>query len=189
MRDDFPVEVRRVVAARVNLVCSRPSCRAPTGGPQLDESKALNVGVAAHIAAAAPGGARYDSSMTPEERMHANNAIWLCQTCAKLIDNDLARFTVAVLRRWKIEAEEEADKNIGKARPENGHSETVAIARAALMDQRFQMVMHNYQGNPKFMIDTFADLSCEEKAELFDRAILARKRRPSKRNPYRQSSD
>ncbi|MCK2184103.1 hypothetical protein [Halomonas getboli] len=33
------------------------------------------------------------------------NGIWLCQSCAKLIDNDESRYPVALLRQWKVEAE------------------------------------------------------------------------------------
>lgn len=179
MRDEFSMDVKRAVAERVNLLCSRPSCRAPTGGPRVDDSKSVNVGVAAHIAAAAPGGPRYDSSMTAEERCGANNAIWLCQTCAKLIDNDPSRFTVAVLRGWKIEAEAKAMANVGKPRPD-APAEAAKIARASLMDQRYQMVMDNYQGSPRFMIDTFTDLSQSEKADLYERVIRARKHRRQK---------
>jgi uncharacterized protein YjhX (UPF0386 family) len=114
MRDDFSGEVKRTIAARVNYRCSKPSCRAQTTGPQIDPSKSLNVGVAAHITAASPGGPRYDPSLTPDERKHANNAIWLCQNCGKLVDNDEARFTENELRRWKRAAEAEALTLIGK---------------------------------------------------------------------------
>jgi hypothetical protein len=68
----------------------------------------VNVGVAAHITAASPGGKRYDPCLSPEQRKHPNNAIWLCQYCAKLIDSDELRFTVSVLHGWKSAAEAEA---------------------------------------------------------------------------------
>lgn len=115
MRDDFTEEVKRAIAARVNYRCSNPSCRAPTSGPQVDPSKALNIGVTAHITAASPGGPRYNPGLTPEERKHANNAIWLCQNCGKLVDNDKTRFTENEIRQWKQSAEAEALAKIGKA--------------------------------------------------------------------------
>lgn len=115
MRDDFNEDVKRTIAARVGYRCSSPTCRAPTSGPQLDPSKFLNVGVASHITAASPGGPRYDPVFTPEKRRHSDNAIWLCQTCGKLVDNDKLRFTEEELRRWKQEAESEALLRIGKA--------------------------------------------------------------------------
>jgi hypothetical protein len=114
MRDEFSEDVKRTVAARVGACCSSPICRAPTSGPQIDPSKSLNVGVAAHITAASPGGPRYNPTLTPEERKHANNAIWLCQTCGKLVDNDKLRFTEEELRQWKQNAESEALLRIGK---------------------------------------------------------------------------
>jgi hypothetical protein len=115
VRDDFSEEVKRTVAARVGYRCSSPTCRAPTSGPQLDPSRSLNVGVASHITAASPGGPRYDPTLTPDERRHSDNAIWLCQTCGKLVDNDKLRFTEEELRRWKRDAENEALHRIGKA--------------------------------------------------------------------------
>jgi hypothetical protein len=110
-RDDFSEAVKRTVAERVNRCCSR--CGAPTSGPQRDPAKSLNVGVAGHITAAAPGGPRYDSSLTPEQRKGHGNAIWLCQTCSKLVDNDESVFTVEDLLRWKLAAEARALASIG----------------------------------------------------------------------------
>src|SRR5205085_6581631 len=114
MRDDFNEEVKRTVAARVGYRCSRRTCRALTSGPQVDPAKALNVGVAAHITAASPGGPRYDPALTAEERRHANNAIWLCQTCGKLVDNAQPKFTEADPRPWKEDAEADALAVLGK---------------------------------------------------------------------------
>src|SRR3546814_18687037 len=65
-----------------------------------------NGGVAAHIKAASPGGARYDENQTSEERSHADNGIWLCEVHAHLIDHDANEFTVELLQKWKSEAEE-----------------------------------------------------------------------------------
>jgi hypothetical protein len=87
---------------------------APTSGPQDDPSKVLNVGVAAHITAASEGWARYNPAFTSEERRHPDNGIWLCQNCAKLIDNDVSQFPTDVLRAWKTMAEHRARTSIGK---------------------------------------------------------------------------
>lgn len=106
-----------MLAARVNYRCSNPNCNAQTGGPQVEPAKALNLGVAAHITAAAPGGPRYDTTLTPEERADIVNAVWLCQTCAKLADNDPARFDAAALRDWKTNAELQAFDLVGKTVP------------------------------------------------------------------------
>ena len=110
-RDDFSDGVKRTVAARVNHRCSR--CGAQTSGPQSDPAKALNLGVASHIMAAAPGGPRYDASLTAEERKGHDNAIWLCQNCGKLIDNDEGAFTAPELRRMKLAAESRSLSEVG----------------------------------------------------------------------------
>jgi hypothetical protein len=114
MSDDFSDSVKRILAARVGYLCSGPECRAPTAGPQDDPAKAVNLGVAAHITAASVGGPRYDPTLTPEERSAPTNGIWLCQNCAKLIDNDVARFSVELLKKWKNDAETEAKARVGK---------------------------------------------------------------------------
>jgi hypothetical protein len=78
--------------------------------------------VAAHITAASPGGARYDEMLSPEERSGINNGVWLCQTHAKLIDDDEMTHPPAVLRAWKETAEHMAALEalgyvVRKARP------------------------------------------------------------------------
>lgn len=119
-RDDFSPRVKRVLADRAGHRCSNPGCRSVTSGPQAAPDGAVNIGVAAHIAAAAKRGPRYDPRMTPQERSSIENAIWLCQNCAKLIDNDPERFTAGLLLRWKVRAEARALRNLGNARSADG---------------------------------------------------------------------
>lgn len=124
MRDDFSGSVKEILAKRVGWNCSSPTCHKPTAGPHADAMKAVNIGVAAHITAASPGGPRYDPSLTAVERSHANNGIWLCHNCGKLVDNDATRYTEQLLREWKRQAEEMASREIeGKVshHPSSGH--------------------------------------------------------------------
>jgi hypothetical protein len=114
--DDFSLATKRLLAARASYVCSCPECRAPTSGPQLEEDKAVTAGDAAHITAASPKGPRYNPTLSPEERRHYNNGIWLCVTHARIVDQDQSRYTVEELRRWKQEAEAEAERKL--ARPQ-----------------------------------------------------------------------
>jgi hypothetical protein len=81
----------------------------------LAEGDSVNVGVAAHISAAAVGGPRYNGALTPAERASIKNGIWLCQTCAKIIDADELRYPEPTLLGWKRAAEHEAQRRIGKA--------------------------------------------------------------------------
>ena len=103
-RDDFGRSVINRLAKRVGMKCSNPDCRVPTSGPDGGDG-VTNVGVAAHISAASPGGPRYDDTMTSEQRSDFTNGIWLCQTHAKLIDDDEMTYTAFVLREWKEIAE------------------------------------------------------------------------------------
>ena len=118
-RDEFLEPVKRVTADRAGNRCSNPDCQAATSGPRSDDTKAINLGVAAHITAAAPGGPRYDAAMLASDRASVTNAIWLCQNCAKLIDNDTGRFTVEIVRAWRTIAEDRARHSIGKTATEN----------------------------------------------------------------------
>jgi hypothetical protein len=112
MRDDFSGSTKELVAKRVGYRCSNLGCRQPTSGPQEDAAKVVNIGVAAHITAASPDGPRHEPGMTVAERASASNAIWLCQSCAKLVDNDPLRYPVAVLREWKLRAESLAAREL-----------------------------------------------------------------------------
>ena len=105
-RDDFPAAVKRNAAMRVGYNCSCPTCGINTVGASLEnDSKVSSIGVAAHIYAAAPGGPRYDSSMTSKERSDIKNCLWLCQTHAHLIDTDEHTYTPELLKKWKEDAE------------------------------------------------------------------------------------
>jgi hypothetical protein len=105
-RDDFSAPVKREVAARSGNRCSNPTCRLLTNRPDPARTdKSLNLGVAAHICAASAGGPRYDATMSPEERKSPNNAIWLCQSCSRIIDSSPDAFTVDGLLAWKRHAE------------------------------------------------------------------------------------
>lgn len=115
-RDEFTKPVKIILAQRVGLHCSSPSCKADTMGPQSDPSNVVNVGVAAHITAAAPSGPRFDSTINEKARRSATNGIWLCQTCAKLIDSDSGIYTAKLLHQWKAVAEEEARRRIGRTK-------------------------------------------------------------------------
>lgn len=104
-RDDFSEKTKTLLANRVCGRCSNPDCGKTTLGANSEPTKAINIGVAAHICAAAPGGPRYDSAMTTEERKSPENGIWLCQSCAKLVDSDPTKYSKDLLIGWKKFAE------------------------------------------------------------------------------------
>jgi len=118
MRDDFPRQTIDVLAKRVGVRCSNPSCRKLTTGPRTESHYIVNIGVGAHITAASLGGPRFDPNFTPEQRQSSDNGIWLCQNCAKLIDNDPARYTVKLLWIWKAQAEKAALNEVEGKEPD-----------------------------------------------------------------------
>src|SRR4051812_24859728 len=105
MRDNFSARVIRDLERRVDGKWFDPHHRVPTSGPTGALEHSVNIGVAAHICAAAPGGPRYEPKMTPRERSSIGNGIWLCQNCASLIDRDTRTYTISVLKRWTALAE------------------------------------------------------------------------------------
>lgn len=131
-RDNFPVKVIRILAARVNNHCSNPHCRAPTTAPTSEVMGVSNIGKAAHITAAARGGPRYDELMTPAERSSISNAIWLCAVCADKIDKDPIRFTTQLLKKWKEQAERDAAEQQGKTPPSPNE---LAVYKAHVLGQ------------------------------------------------------
>ena len=102
----FSSKTKDILAKRVGFRCSNPNCRKLTCGANESPEKVTNIGVAAHIAAAAKGGPRYDECMSPDERKSLSNGIWLCQSCSKLIDVDETRYPTEVLMKWKAIAED-----------------------------------------------------------------------------------
>lgn len=108
MRDDFSQAVKDLLANRVGWKCSNPNCRKATRGAGLEINDVINIGVASHITAASQNGPRYDEKMTTQERKSYENGIWLCQSCSKLIDSDVNRYTVEKLKKWREISEQMA---------------------------------------------------------------------------------
>lgn len=131
-RDDFASKTIETLKARVAHRCSNPDCRVPTSAPS-NNQKVNNIGVAAHICAASPGGPRYDSNMSAEERKSIDNAIWLCSNCSIDIDRDTNRYSAEKLKDWKNQAEEAARAELGKKLPGKGDAiDTVTAALTGL---------------------------------------------------------
>lgn len=111
-RDDFSEKTKLQIAKRAGWLCSYPTCRNSTVGATSDGEGEINVGTAAHIRAAAPGGPRYDGTMSAEERSSAKNGIWMCRDHGKAIDSTDPQFTVERLREWKKEVENESWRRV-----------------------------------------------------------------------------
>ncbi len=127
MRDNFDAKTKDIIAQRVGYRCSNPKCRKYTTGPQEDTRKALNIGVAAHISGASKGGPRYDPQQTSKARRSSENGIWLCQNCAKLIDNDENKYNVSVLKEWRKFSEEEVRHEIENSNSAKLYTDRILI--------------------------------------------------------------
>ncbi|MDB5123023.1 MAG: hypothetical protein JWP94_1152 [Mucilaginibacter sp.] len=101
-RDNFPPEVVKISKLQAAFICSRPTCRRFTIAPSLSDDMLVQYnGKVAHIAAAAPGGPRYDQNGATE-RARISNAIFLCSNCADLIDKNNGKdYSVETLKNWK----------------------------------------------------------------------------------------
>lgn len=124
-RDDFLPKTRTKIANLAGWLCSYPGCRAHTVGATSDGEDKIDIGTAAHICAAAPGGPRYDAKMSPEDRASAKNGIWMCRDHGKAIDSKDPKFTVERLREWKKQAELESWQRV--MRDESAGVVTVTI--------------------------------------------------------------
>ena len=132
-RDNFSKKIIDKLRMRVANRCSNPECRVPTTGPSGALDKVNNIGVAAHICAAAPGGPRYSQEMTPNERKSIKNAIWLCANCSVDIDRDEEKYTISLLKEWKNQAEQNAREELGRKLPhKNDAINTVSAALTGL---------------------------------------------------------
>lgn len=157
MRDDFNTNTKELLARRVGYRCSNPDCRKLTIGPHEEQDKHINIGVAAHITAASPGGQRYNHNLNSEERKSFSNGIWLCQTCAKLIDSDSTKFTVTLLETWKSVSEQLAIVEIQSNSP------------AQILNDDKKLIKFYAQcfDRPAFQ----NEIRCEGSIEDFDKAI------------------
>jgi len=120
-RDNFTSRTIEKLRARVGNRCSNPECRVPTTGPTTNPEKINNIGVAAHITAAAQGGPRYDKSLNTNQRKFITNAIWLCSNCSRDIDNNPKKYSVEKLNEWKELAEQKAEDELGKQLPDDNY--------------------------------------------------------------------
>ncbi len=77
-RDEFPANVKDALAKRASYICSNPDCRALTmASAEFIPGKFTSAGIVAHITAASPGGPRYDSRLSEEDRRSPDNGIFL----------------------------------------------------------------------------------------------------------------
>lgn len=104
-RHEFSAKTKHQIGQRAGWLCSDPSCRQLTVGSNSDGTGETNLGLAAHICAAAPGGPRYDEKQTPEQRKSVDNGIWMCRQHGTAVDAKDSKYTSKLLHEWKAQAQ------------------------------------------------------------------------------------
>ncbi len=152
MRDDFNRLTLEMLARRVGVRCSNPKCRKPTSGPSIVPTNTVNIGVGAHITAASPGGPRFNRNKSARWRRSIANGIWLCQNCAKLIDNDITLYAgKRICLRWKSVSENLAREALEStaARTDSGLTNElitiIEIRAGAILDELASLTRHAVQ--------------------------------------------
>jgi len=115
----------------------------------------VNIGVAAHITAAAEGGPRFDPSVSDVQRRSVSNGIWLCQNCAKLIDNDAKKYHVSKLQEWKKDAEASAANAISRRTQPSAAGEGVFMEAERLMPDLIAEMRRDLKNDDSELIREF----------------------------------
>jgi hypothetical protein len=103
---DFSDRVIRDLRERVAFMCSNPLCRRLTVKAAFEGNKPVRSGKAAHILSAGKAGPRSKEGMDDKECCGFDNGLWLCDACARLIDDDESKYPPDLLQKWKLDAEE-----------------------------------------------------------------------------------
>lgn len=109
-RDDFSPETKRKIGYRSGFRCCFPNCNRLLIEKSDNSQGYNNLGEYCHITAAAPGGPRYDESLSKEERESYDNGLLMCRNHANIIDKNEAKYPVSLLKQWKKEQEERIEK-------------------------------------------------------------------------------
>lgn len=104
-RLEFRTKAKRQLAERVAYICSNPSCRKLTVKANFENYTSVKSGKAAHIYPASLNGPRSGHSKPPEYVQSFENGIWLCDICAREIDDNQSQYTSETLQNWKHETE------------------------------------------------------------------------------------
>lgn len=174
-RDDFTEKTKLQIAKRAGWLCSCPTCRTPTVGATSDGDGEINIGTAAHICAAAPGGPRYDEKMSPEERSSAKNGIWMCRDHGKAIDSSDPEFTVELLREWKKQAELESRRRVLRNEAACGPAVTTDVQLSATVRAAAEADLNVFRKTAKWPSTSVAlALELEGHSEPVTTSALAR---------------
>ena len=165
MADNFSKATVRKLAERASYICSNPYCHRMTVGPEMSDQKKSKIGgEAAHICSAAKNQARYDANQTSRQRSGIANGIWLCVTCARLIDkNKGADFPVEDLKKWKKDHESlmtrglRGEFTMSKSLSLLNEEKKICVKIMNFMDDRGFLFVPYHQEMPSFVIESLKE--------------------------------
>lgn len=103
-RINFPKPVKKLLNDEAGGVCCFDSCLRMTGGVTTNKSgtsKPAGIGVAAHVYSAAERGPRGRGGHAEEYIKSADNGLWMCASCGKLVDDFQSSYPADKLLRMK----------------------------------------------------------------------------------------
>lgn len=102
---EFSSTTARHLGERVAYMCSKPDCRILTIRARSGSDSVLKKGKACHIHSASPNGPRFDPRMSDADCKSPSNGIWLCDICAREVDDDASIYSARTLKGWKNKSE------------------------------------------------------------------------------------
>lgn len=112
VRPPLPRPVVSYVWMRSGGRCAFPGCNIPLWKDLLTNER-VNAALIAHIISWTPTGPRGDAVLSPQLAKDASNLMLLCHTHHERVDNDVAQFTVDVLRDYKARHEKRIEMLTG----------------------------------------------------------------------------
>ena len=101
MGGNIPKRDLKILCSRSGNRCAMPTCRTKLVADKTDNDRDSIIGEVAHIKGEKPSSARYDSSMTDQDRNCYDNLIFVCGNCHKIIDDQPNTYTVEKLHYMK----------------------------------------------------------------------------------------
>jgi energy-coupling factor transporter ATP-binding protein EcfA2 len=146
-RAEFSAATRKILAERAGYQCSVLNCGRSTVGPGQGQA-VVNIGMAAHIYAASPGGPRGTGGLSAAERREPENGIWCCYIHGKAIDSNAGDgFSAIQLKAWKrLHEARKSAEILGLPQVNLGLVESISVnsaPAASLSGKKFELGMRN----------------------------------------------
>ena len=127
-RPKVPPRIEKNLALRSGNACAYPTCgRELTLDPLHPDDDSKVIGKAAHIAAASPGGPRYDPTMTGQQRSSIDNLMFLCGDHHDAVDSQLSHHTTDFLLAAKHAHEAMVRRSVRTSLGHIGYPELEAV--------------------------------------------------------------